>query len=78
MLNLALLLIVSFLPFPTKIMGEELHGDFADRRTAALFYGLTFVALSFAFNALWHERPTPRAKRKGPTCAVDCRRFDKN
>ena len=38
---------------------------------AALLYGLTFVALSIAFDALWHERPTPRAKRKGPTRAVD-------
>jgi uncharacterized membrane protein len=52
-LNLALLLAVSFIPFPTKIMGEELHGDFADRRTSAVFYGLTFVAVSLAFNALW-------------------------
>ena len=48
-LNLALLLVVSFIPFPSKIVGEELHGTFADRRTAALFYGSTFVA----FNALW-------------------------
>jgi uncharacterized membrane protein len=52
-LNLALLLVVSFIPFPTKIMGDELHGTFADRRTAALFYGSTFVAVSLAFNALW-------------------------
>jgi uncharacterized membrane protein len=52
-LNLVLLLVVSFIPFPTKIVGEELHGTFADRRTAALFYGATFVALSIAFNALW-------------------------
>lgn len=52
-LNLVLLLVVSFIPFPTKIVGEELHGTFADRRTAALFYGATFVTLSIAFNALW-------------------------
>jgi uncharacterized membrane protein len=52
-LHLALLLVVSFIPFPTKIVGEELHGTFADRRTAALFYGSTFVAVSVAFNAFW-------------------------
>ena len=52
-LNLALLLGVSFIPFPTKIVGEALHGTFADRRTAALFYGSTFVAVSVVFDALW-------------------------
>jgi len=52
-LNLALLLVVSFIPLPTKIVGEELHGTFADRRTAAPFYVSTFVAVSVVFNALW-------------------------
>jgi hypothetical protein len=52
-LNLAHLLVVSFIPFPTKIVGEELHGTFADRRTAAPFYGSTFVAISVVSNALW-------------------------
>jgi uncharacterized membrane protein len=52
-LNLVLLLVVSFIPFPTKVVGEELHGTLADKRTAAVFYGSTFVAVSFAFNALW-------------------------
>ena len=52
-LNLTLLLVVSFIPFPTKVVGEELHGTFADRRTAALFYGSTFVTVSLAFNVLW-------------------------
>ena len=51
-LNLALLLVISFIPFPTKVVGEELGGgSFADQCTAALFYGLTFLAVSFAFNA---------------------------
>ncbi len=52
-LNLGVLLVVSFIPFPTKIMGEELHGVFADRRTAALFYGSTFLVLTCVYNALW-------------------------
>jgi uncharacterized membrane protein len=52
--NLGLLLVVSVIPFPTKVMGDELRGGaFADQRTAALLYGLTFVALSVMFNALW-------------------------
>jgi len=53
-LNLALLLLVSFIPFPTKVIGDELgSGSYDDQRTAALFYGLTFVAVSLAFTALW-------------------------
>jgi hypothetical protein len=67
-LNLALLLVVSFIPLPTKIVGEELHGTFADRRTAAPFYGSTFVAVSVVFNALWlwAARQTPDRARYPP------------
>jgi uncharacterized membrane protein len=53
-LNLVLLLVVSFIPFPTGVIGDELaSGNYDDQRTAALFYGLTFVATSLTFNALW-------------------------
>jgi uncharacterized membrane protein len=53
-LNLALLLVVSFIPFPTEVIGDELaSGNYEDQRTAALFYGLTFVASTLSFNALW-------------------------
>jgi uncharacterized membrane protein len=73
-LNLALLPVVSFIPFPTKIFGEELHGTFADRRTASLFYGSTFVALSFAFNPLWLWAARRRPIQAGtPQPAVDAR-----
>ena len=53
-LNLALLLVVSFIPFPTEVIGDELaSGSYDDQRTAALFYGLTFVGATLSFNALW-------------------------
>jgi len=53
-LNLALLLVVSFIPFPTKVVGEELFAaEFEDQRTAAVLYGATLIALAVAFNALW-------------------------
>jgi uncharacterized membrane protein len=53
-LNLALLLVVCFIPFPTEVIGDELASDnYDDRRTAAVFYGLTFVGATLAFNALW-------------------------
>ena len=53
-LNLALLLVVSFLPFPTRVVGEEIAGgSHPDQRTAALLYAGTFLAASIAFCALW-------------------------
>jgi uncharacterized membrane protein len=61
LLNLLLLLVVSVLPFPTRVLGEALQGaDFADQRTAALLYAGNFLAASTAFCALWlrasHDR----------------------
>ena len=52
--NMAMLLVVSFVPFPTKLVGEHLRGGtFADRRTAVLLYDATFIAISIAFPLLW-------------------------
>jgi uncharacterized membrane protein len=54
LLNLLLLLVVSALPFPTKVLGEALQeADFADQRTAALFYAGTFLFAATVFCALW-------------------------
>jgi uncharacterized membrane protein len=53
-LNLVFLLGVSFIPFPTKVMGDELASpSFADQRTAVIFYGLTITTVSLTFNTLW-------------------------
>jgi uncharacterized membrane protein len=53
-LNLLLLMIVSLLPFPTRVVGQALAGEtHADQRTAALLYAGTFFAASLAFLALW-------------------------
>jgi len=53
--NLFLLLVISAIPFPTKVVGDELNrGTFADQRTATILYGLTFVGASIAFPLLWH------------------------
>jgi uncharacterized membrane protein len=54
LLNLLLLLVVSAMPFPTKVVGETLQGaDMADQRTAALLYAGTFLAAATAFCGLW-------------------------
>ncbi len=53
--NLALLLVVAFIPFPTKVLGEHLHGEisFGDARTAALLYNGTFFIMAVAYNTMW-------------------------
>jgi uncharacterized membrane protein len=47
-LNLLVLLVVSFLPFPTRLVGESIESEDAER-VASAFYGLTLLALSVAF-----------------------------
>jgi uncharacterized membrane protein len=49
-LNLLVLLLTSFLPFPTKL-ASEFVGDKDPERVAAIFYGLTLLALTLALTA---------------------------
>jgi uncharacterized membrane protein len=49
-LNLLVLLLASFLPFPTKLI-SEFFGETDPERVAAVFYGLTLLALSLALTA---------------------------
>jgi TMEM175 potassium channel family protein len=49
-LNLLVLLLVGFLPFPTKLVAEFIHERDAER-VAGVFYGLTLMALSLAVTA---------------------------
>jgi uncharacterized membrane protein len=44
-LNLALLMAVSFLPFPTKLMAEALH-EKSGEQAAVLFYGATLLVIT--------------------------------
>jgi uncharacterized membrane protein len=50
--NLVLLMVIAFFPFPTALVAEHLEGD--EARPAALAYGITFTMAAFAFNACWH------------------------
>jgi uncharacterized membrane protein len=52
-LNMLLLLVVAFIPFPTRLVAEHLRGGGGGERTAALCYGLTGIALAIVFRALW-------------------------
>lgn len=51
-LNGFLLLIVTFVPFPTAILGE--HIQHANAKEAALLYTGTYVVIGIAYNLLWH------------------------
>jgi uncharacterized membrane protein len=49
--NLLLLLVVSFLPFPTKLVAEAIHSASAER-IAVIFYGGTLLVISLVVSAL--------------------------
>ncbi len=51
-LNLALLMAVSFLPFPTKLLAEAIRDTDAER-AAVIFYGGTLLVISLLISALW-------------------------
>ena len=51
-LNILLLLTVAFLPFPTKLVAQNLRGG-GGEETAALAYTATFVLMSVIYNTWW-------------------------
>ena len=52
MLNLLLLMAVSFLPFPTRLVAEAVRDTDAER-AAVIFYGLSLFVISTLLGALW-------------------------
>jgi uncharacterized membrane protein len=51
-LNLLLLLFVSFLPYPTRLLSEFVNTDRAER-VAVTFYGLTLLIAGVLLSAVW-------------------------
>jgi uncharacterized membrane protein len=51
-LNLLLLMAVSFLPFPTRLVAETIGNEDAER-VAVVFYGLALLAIALAIGGLW-------------------------
>jgi uncharacterized membrane protein len=51
-INLLLLMAVSFLPYPTRLVAETIRNQDAER-AAVIFYGLSLLAISVLFGALW-------------------------
>jgi TMEM175 potassium channel family protein len=58
-LNLLLLLVVAFTPFPTRLIAEFLREN-DNERTASLAYGITFVIMAVVFQILWRWMATGR------------------
>jgi uncharacterized membrane protein len=52
LLNILLLMLIAFVPFPTRIAAEFARSE-VDRRNAALLYGITMTATAILFFALW-------------------------
>jgi uncharacterized membrane protein len=50
-INVAFLMCVAFIPFPTRLVAEHLRDD--GLRAAAVTYGLTLLATAICFNAFW-------------------------
>ena len=59
-INLLLLLLIAFLPFPTKVMSYDMQVNWTSEIHAVLFYGLCVLACRLLLGAMWH-----RAKREG-------------
>lgn len=51
-LNLVFLMFVSFLPFPTRLVGASLHQGIGAERVAAVVYGLSLLAIRLLYFAL--------------------------
>jgi uncharacterized membrane protein len=58
-LNILLLLVVAFTPFPTRLIAEFLR-ESDNEQTAALTYGITFVIMAVVFQVLWRWMATGR------------------
>ena len=61
-LNLLLLLVVSFLPFPTRLLAEY-HGNSGAERVAVTIYGLNLLMASVLMWVLWRYAVRKRLVR---------------
>src|SRR3954451_13251749 len=58
-INLLLLLVVAFIPFPTKLVADYLQKP--GEREAALAYAITMLLMAVIYNTWWHYA---RGKRR--------------
>ena len=58
-LNLLLLMLASFLPFPTKLVAEAVDGGQGERQ-AVMFYGLVLLSVSILITVMWRHMAAHR------------------
>jgi uncharacterized membrane protein len=51
-INLLFLLLVAFLPFPTRLLAEGLYDDITGERVATVVYGITLLTIRLMFYAM--------------------------
>lgn len=51
--NLGLLMVVSLIPFPTRLLADYLTSDGSDASVAAAAYSATMLGMAVAFTGLW-------------------------
>lgn len=60
-LNLALLMVVSFLPFPTGLMAQAITHSRGDERAAVVLYGATLLVISLLLGLMWRTAHRDRS-----------------
>jgi uncharacterized membrane protein len=75
LLNLLLLLDLSFLPFPTRVLAEYLTAGGSNAHAAAFFYSLAMAIMALLYSAIWwHVSANGGALLKHPMDAATVRR----
>jgi uncharacterized membrane protein len=71
-INTVMLMVVAFIPFPTRLVAEFLR-EAHNERDAALAYALTFVLLAIVFEVWWRWITTGRrlVKPEVPQATID-------
>ena len=71
-INTLMLMVVAFIPFPTRLVAEFLR-EAHNERDAALAYALTFVLLAIVFEVWWRWITTGRrlVKPEVPQATID-------
>jgi TMEM175 potassium channel family protein len=59
-INLALLMAVSFLPFPTRLVAETVRHSDSTERAAVIFYGGSLLVIALLFSSLWRAAASDR------------------
>jgi uncharacterized membrane protein len=52
-INLFFLMVVAFIPFPTRLVADHIRNGGNDARDAVLTYGITLTMMAISYNVMW-------------------------